>query len=168
VHASSTAIGADNDSAFATGFFFYGGSCDLFVVVITKSLMPPKRPVNAYTLFFTETVKQHPITSRQEAIERTSEAARLWNAMTEEQKEVRATHTFNCPNRPLTTSGCKPYVRKYKALREQYVVDRTKYFENTDPKIIRAINKRRVSRGKNRVRRIVPREQRKPMTSFFR
>jgi hypothetical protein len=59
-------------------------------------------------------------------------------------------------------------VKEYRALQNQHVLNKYNYYENTDHKVVKAINQRRVGRGKRSFRKLVSPEKRRPLTSFLR
>jgi hypothetical protein len=53
-------------------------------------------------------------------------------------------------------------------IRKRQQEEREKYFATVDKKILSEINKRRAKRGKGRLHKIVPPEERKPVSAFLR
>lgn len=64
--------------------------------------------------------------------------------------------------------GMQPFRDEAVAAAAAYQIRKKAYFESVPDSVLTEINRRRLAKGKNRVRKTVEREDRKPVTSFLR
>lgn len=60
-------------------------------------------------------------------------------------------------------------MKQAEVLKEEYKKKRAEYFENNDPKILKALNQKRVAKGHNKLRNHRPASQEpRPLSAYFR
>ncbi|KAG9220018.1 hypothetical protein CCMSSC00406_0006931 [Pleurotus cornucopiae] len=118
---------------------------------VTLAMAPPRGYSGAFILFHKHRVLQAgaPSTSLDQAKQSARDSGAAWHALSEAEKE--------------------PFLKQAEVLKEEYKKKRAEYFENNDPKILRALNKKRVAKGHKRLRNHRPASQEpKPISSYFR
>ncbi|KAL4266328.1 HMG box domain-containing protein [Pleurotus pulmonarius] len=118
---------------------------------VTLAMAPPRGYPGAFILFHKQRVMEgrSPSKSMDEAKQSARDSGNAWRALSEAEKE--------------------PFLKQAQVLREEYRKKREEYFENNDPKILKAINKKRVAKGHNKLRNHRPAGQEpRPLSAYFR
>ncbi|KAJ8519724.1 hypothetical protein ONZ45_g3380 [Pleurotus djamor] len=116
---------------------------------VNKSMAPPLGYRGPYLAFHVERMKTMEKPSSLDALREFSrESGAAWRAMSEEERQ--------------------PWYDLAAANKEAYFKKREEYFKNYDPAVLRALNKKRRSKGVYSYRIRTPIEDRKPPSSFFR
>ncbi|KAL5521171.1 hypothetical protein ACEPAG_9093 [Sanghuangporus baumii] len=99
---------------------------------------PPKRPAASYGVFISDQLKSEQVpegtTSIQYIANKSREVGASWRALSEQEKQ--------------------PYIERAAAAAADYKRRLEEYIKNTDPKIIKEINRRRSEKGKTKLKRL--------------
>ncbi|TFK69985.1 hypothetical protein BDN72DRAFT_878061 [Pluteus cervinus] len=118
-------------------------------LVVKPNMLPPKKAISPYFRFYQSYLSGLPKpTSVEEVRVLASQCAQAWRALSESEKQ--------------------PYVDAFAVDRIEHDKKRMEWFNNVDPAVLRAINKRKVAKGNRKI--IKPRNPdapKRPMTSFF-
>ncbi|KAI0261225.1 hypothetical protein BC834DRAFT_1034935 [Gloeopeniophorella convolvens] len=121
-------------------------------VTIRREDLPPKAPGSSYVMWVSDWLRSQPkaenLEGAQTAIKR---AAELWKAAPEHEKQEQA------------------YREKYAAVRAEYLQKLEEWRQRVSPEVLRELNRKRVSRGKGRIRSASNASEgsTRPMGAFF-
>ncbi|KAL0958854.1 hypothetical protein HGRIS_014173 [Hohenbuehelia grisea] len=117
---------------------------------ITKDMKPPLTPPGAYFLFYKRFLAGKPKASDLVTVQGyAKECGQIWKGLSEAEK--------------------KAFQDENALLKVEYRVRKEEYFKRISPEVIRALNKKRVAKGRRRIQAPPkPLEDRKPLNGFMR
>ena len=139
--------------------------------------MPPRRPPNAYIIFFSRYIKglseENKPTSNG-MIHLTKEASSKWKTFSEVEKQVSGLpltfpSSYQMGARDfMVCYVTQPFRDEFEAAKAAYGIQKQAYYDAVPLETMKEINRRRKVSGKPKIREFRKREDRRPVSSFFR